>query len=174
MLPELSHKETQQFMRWLFKYFRFIDGSIGTSGLFGFACLHLYVATETIETFLKAGANPNPVCDDGNTLMHKLADQWPINSDVVKLLLDTGSHNLDVVNPKGETALHIFKRKQLALEGNPDPFLQTLMKNVLPLQCQCALVIRRNRIPFDELHPPILWSFVKSHGNDETTHLRHF
>ena len=167
MLPELSPHETQQFMRWLFQYFRFIDGSIRTLGLLGFACLHLNNSTEIIETFLKAGTNPNPVYEDGDTLMHKLAQQWPNNSDVVKMLLEAGSHNLDVVNPKGETALDIFQRKQLSLEGNLDPILQSLMKNVLPLQCQCALVIRRNRIPFDELQPPAILSFVKSHGTDQ-------
>ena len=173
MFPELSHNQKQQFMRWLFRYFRFIDGSIRKSGgLLGFACFRVN-SVEIIQIFLKAGANPNPVYDDGDTLMHKLARRWPYRLDVVKMLLDAGSHNLDVINPKGEMSLDIFKRKQLERDGNPDAFLQTLTKNVLHLQCQCAVVIRRNRIPFDELHPPILFSFVKIHGTDKTTHLHH-
>ena len=171
MLPELSPEETQQFMRWLFHYFRFIDGSIRKGGgLLGFACFRPNFSIEIIKTFLKAGANPNPVYDDGDTLMHKLACKWPSRRRLVKMLLDAGSHNIDVVNSKGDTALDIFKRKQLERDGNPDPFLQTLTQNVLPLQCQCAVAIHRNRIPFDELHPPIILSFVKNHKSFQNTH----
>ena len=83
-----------------FRYVLFIDGSIWKSGgLLGFACFRVN-SIEIIQTFFKAGANPNSVFDDGDTLTHKLACQWPYRSDVVKMLLDAGSHNLDVVNPK--------------------------------------------------------------------------
>ena len=142
-----------------------------TGRVFGqkIACFRPF-SIEIIKTFLKAGANPNPVYDDGDTLMHKLACKWPSRRRLVKMLLDAGSHNIDVVNSKGDTALDIFKRKQLERDGNPDAFLQTLTKNVLPLQCQCAVVIRRNRIPFDELHPPIILSFVKNHKSFQNTH----
>ena len=59
---------------WLFHYFGFIDGSIRRGGgLQGFACFRPNFSIEIIKTFLKAGANPKPVYDDGDTLLHKFA-----------------------------------------------------------------------------------------------------
>ena len=76
MFPESNHNQKEQFMRWLFRYFLFIDGSIRKyDGLPGFACFRLNISIEIIQTFLNAGANPNPAYDDGDTLIQKLARQ---------------------------------------------------------------------------------------------------
>ena len=131
-LPELSDERKQQFMDWLSHYFRNIEEQISKGrGLLSFAILPNEPGA-VIETFLNAGANPYAIIDDGDTLLHILAREWPYRSNVLQKLMDNGVR-LDVANAEGETPLDIFKRKhfQQHQTGNIDPFLQSIMNNVI-------------------------------------------
>ena len=84
--------------------------------------IRLNISIEIIQTFLNAGANPNPAYDDRNTLIHKLARQWPCRLDVVKMR--TGSHILDVVNQRRRNGSGYFQaitrstQKRMKLKEN--------------------------------------------------------
>ena len=67
----------------LLRLHRWIDIRRG-GGLQGFACFRPNFSIEIIKTFLKAGANPKPVYDDGDTLLHKFARKWSCRRRLVK------------------------------------------------------------------------------------------
>ena len=88
--------------------------------------------------------------------------------EVADLLMDAGCH-LNQKDIRGVTSLQLFRQmyRRLSAEGLLDtvPNLEDLTHNVvLPLTCYCAQSIRKHKIPFKQLIPPVVESFVERHG----------
>ena len=78
------------------------------------------------------------------------------------LLLDKGAH-FDRVNKSGKTAADVWTERY---EGDNEwcdrpSWLRESFP--LPLECQCAGVIRDNQVPYIKLLPESLCHFVKMH-----------
>lgn len=173
MLPKLSQEDGHRFKKALYHF-------IGTNHKFNYfdqgdilhvACRRTPISLDLIQLLLDLGADPNSVCAKGNTPLHLLAmincQVWsPTITDAVQKLLDFGAH-IDQPNRSGRRALGILKAKhrQLCLQGLPHVKLQSLLnRNVLPLTCLAAQVVRKNRIPFEDGQVPVdLHSFIRRH-----------
>ncbi|MDD3673221.1 MAG: ankyrin repeat domain-containing protein, partial [Synergistaceae bacterium] len=66
-----------------------------------------YKIPNMIRLLLKAGADPNFTDPDGNTAMHRAAEDGGVS--VIKLLIKAGG-NFHAVNAKGETPGHLLKK----------------------------------------------------------------
>jgi hypothetical protein len=58
-------------------------------------------------------------------------------------------------------------QREHASQGDPDPYLQSLINSALPLPLRCLAtkVLRQSVIPFDDVEkvPPTLWTFIQWH-----------
>ncbi len=133
------------------------------------ACNESYLSRESPDRFFAVirllvdfGADPNAVDADGNSPLHFLAK---LNGEMVdaaaELLLEKGGH-FDRVNKAGKTAADVWiERHELGANGWCDRPSWLRDSVPLPLECQCARVIRDNQVPYTKLLPESLCRFVK-------------
>ena len=163
-LPLLNLEESEEFKQWLSGYIGVVECHPRMFTLLHAVCHCHPQDNNTIQLLLNAGACPIATDKYGNSPLLLLSLARSFNGTAVQLLLDAGAH-LDQANDEGITPLNMLKRVQLIIAKQnlaPDPYLHSLCDTFFPLQCLCAQVIRKHRIPFEHL-PPVLKSFVEKH-----------
>jgi hypothetical protein len=122
-----------------------------------------------IQLILELGADPNAIDEKGQTPLHILAKQLFVIQEeyvsVFQTLVDSGIH-LDDAADNGDTVLSILKESSKPFH----PYLENLVKTVLPLKCYAARVIRRHGIDGDRL-PSSLQGFVARHSAKGITNI---
>ena len=170
MLPELNDEQCQQLKQGLRQYTRFTDNGSENS-LLHWTCYLPNIPLDLVRLLLEVKANHNALDYIGRTPLHIVAVNWSSRANVVEvadLLMDAGCH-LNQKDIRGVTSLQLFRQmyRRLSAEGLLDtvPNLEDLTHNVvLPLTCYCAQSIRKHKIPFKQLIPPVVESFVERHG----------
>ena len=172
MLPELSEEKCQQLKQWLYKYIHLDYTDVGNGwNLFHWTCSRQNISLDLVRLLLEVKANHNALDRYGRTPMHIVANNLNSPANVVEvadLLMDAGCH-LNQKDIRGVTSLQLFRQmyRRLFAEGLLDtvPNLEDLTHNVvLPLTCYCAQSIRKHKIPFKQIIPPVVESFVERHG----------
>jgi len=137
------------------------------------ACGQVYslpneVRLETIRLLLDSGADPNEVYGfGGNAPLHSLAKfNGEVADAVANLLLEKGAH-FDRVNKSGMTAADVWMECNEGANGWKDR-PSWLRRSVPPLlMCQCARVIRFNKVPYKSCPPGTLpaslYPFIELH-----------
>ena len=169
---KLNYEESQQLKLWLYKYvnFDYTDNGSGET-LLHWTCSRPNIPVDLVRLLLEVKANHNALDWYGQTPLHSVATNWDSRDNVVEaaeLLMDAGCHLIQP-DKDGATSLQLFRRMhdRLTAEGLLDtaPNLENLIHNVvLPLTCYCAQTIRKQKIPFKNLIPPVVESFVEKHG----------
>nr|CAH0106529.1 unnamed protein product [Daphnia galeata] len=129
------------------------------------------INVNTIQWFLKLGADPNAVDEKGQTPLHIWArGRYFLTEEelvpMFRALVDADTH-LDTANDEGETVISILKENLLSLKQSGEiaqPYFESLANTVFTLKCYCARVIRRHGIPINRL-PSQLQSFVAMHSD---------
>ena len=160
-IKKLSMKELKLYKKWLSEYIALIECHPHVYTLLHEACYGDSVDHEMVKFLLDAGSCPFATDEFGNSALHYLSQGMTFNGTAVQKLLNAGAH-LDQANTRGFTPLMNFKQLQLKLANDPIPYLDSLCSTFLPLQCLCAQVIRKKRIPSDNL-PRILKDLVEKH-----------
>ena len=117
-----------------------------------------------IRLLLEVGADPNTKDRRGYSPLHitaRFMDKGEMNSPLADLLLEYGAH-LDRVDDRQRTPFDVWKERNAGDAGDvlsPPPWLNP----VLPLECCCARIIQRNKIPFQRLPSKTLRDFVAEH-----------
>nr|CAH0102761.1 unnamed protein product [Daphnia galeata] len=113
---------------------------------------------ESINLFLRLGADPNATDMYGKTALHILASKWnwydtknELYVQVFQTLVDAGGH-LYMATPEGKTVVSILKerRENSSHYSYCHPYLESILTAVPPLTCLCVRVIRQHGIPFNE------------------------
>jgi len=122
---------------------------------------------ETIRLLLDSGADPNAVYGaDGNAPLHVLARfDGELVDAAANLLLKNGAH-FDRVNKSGKTALDVWMERHEGANGWKDRPSWCRPSNPPSLMCQCARVIRANKVPYNKeplILPVSLHPFVELH-----------
>ena len=137
---------------------------LGTNNRYHFS--NSFQKSDCIRFLLDAKVDPNAVDEWGNTPLFILTNERPaIDIKCIEIMLDAGAH-IDLALEKGYnarfSALRILKSR---LNENYSEIFP-LINSVRPLNCLCANVIRKNKIPFGKLIPsrPTLESFVRRHS----------
>jgi hypothetical protein len=126
---------------------------------------------------LKLGADPNIIDRHGKTPLHRLAADYlrlPEHVSLFETLVDDGGH-LDIATFNGDTVLAILHQSLQYVQANSQilgyslpGYYASLLKEVFPLSCLCARVIREHGIPFDGGRLPLrLQEFVARHRPTE-------
>lgn len=116
-----------------------------------------YQTSEVVEILLRCGADVAAQNHDGNTpLLHALKCMTNLDENIVKLLLEAGSH-IDTCNKEGICPLKLMNKQGFSLYP----------MNYLSLRCLAASVIMKCKVPFKHEIPETLVSFVQLHGNFE-------
>jgi len=135
------------------------------------ACGQVYypgneVRIETIRLLLDSGADPNEVYGfDGNAPLHAVAKfNGEVADAVANLLLEKGAH-FDRVNNSGKTALDVWMERHEGANEWKDRPSWCRPSNPPSLMCQCARVIRVNKVPYKEplIVPVSLLPFIEFH-----------
>jgi len=123
---------------------------------------------ETIRLLLDSGADPNSVDGEGDAPLHALAKfNGEVADAVANLLLENGAH-FDCVNKSGKTALDVWMERHEGANGWKDR--PSWLRPSVPhsLMCQCARVIRVNKVPYKSFPPGTLpeslYPFMKLHN----------
>lgn len=103
---------------------------------------------------LKVGADPNATDEDGNTPLHLAAMAKPCPAALAQTLLDNGAH-IDLVNNYGETFQSLLKGQQVHELVNVAKYTS--------LSCAAARVIQQFKIPYKNVVPAVLESFISCH-----------
>ena len=165
-------KKCQQLKQWLNQYVHFDITDCGSGWtLLHRTCLRPNIPVDLVRLLLEVKADHNAPDWYGQSPLHFVATNWDSLANVVEvadLLMDAGCH-LNQPDKYGETSLKFFQEMhhRLTAEGLLDtaPNLEDLIHNVvLPLNCYCAQTIRKHKIPFKNLIPPVVESFVEKHG----------
>jgi hypothetical protein len=162
--PQMSNQEKQKLEEY---YSNFIQNFFAhrTSTV-----LHLRYFPVNHNLFLKLGADPNAVDENGQTPLHiRAGDRYFLKNERLvtffRALVDADAH-LDTANDDGETVISILKENLLSLKQSGEiaqPYFDALANTVFPLKCYCARVIRRHGISINRL-PSQLQSFVAMHS----------
>ena len=170
MLRELNFRESEQLKQWLYQYVHSDYADNGFS-LLHWTCSRRHIPLDLVRLLLEVNANPNALNGIGRTPLHWLAVNFRSGANIVEvanLLMNAGSH-LNQPDHQGITSLQLFQEmhRRLSAEGllETTPNLEELIHPVvLPLTCYCAQSIRKHRIPFKNMIPPVVESFVEKHG----------
>lgn len=143
-------------------------GRSATNGtiLIGMACQTLSTSASLVAVLrllLDSGADPNnPAGKHVDSPLHILAKyDGEVVDTAANLLLNKGAH-FDRVNGSEKTALDVWLERNEGANGWTDR-PNWLRESVPPsLMCQCARVIRDNRVPYSRL-PQNLRRFVEIH-----------
>lgn len=98
-----------------------------------------FPSLDVINLLIEVGADPNALDQGGNSALHIAAKDVPSDRQVLKVLIESGSH-IDACNNKGDTAGSLLHTVHL--------------HNIVPplkytsLQCLASREIARNRIPY--------------------------
>lgn len=108
-----------------------------------------------VRLLCRTGADANVRDERGNTPLHLIAASSNCQADVARVLLAHGAH-LDAVNDRGKTFKDLL---------TPVQKLHPIANEVqyTSLACLAARVVRRNRIPFENVIPTALYQFVLQH-----------
>ena len=164
IVPLFNLEETKEFKQWLGHYQRLINCHSGVCTLLHAVC-QLPFSFQFISLLLGAGADPVASDERGQAPLHYLfrTSEFKINFESAcnkfQLILNAGAH-MDQLNSDGKTPMDICKSR-LGLK------IYAIVKRILPLSlsCFCAQVISRNKIPFKDVLPPKLQTFVVLHGS---------
>ena len=180
----LTQEEIENLKEYLYPFFRVYNSNNGATGLLHLAvdgCLdgpspHMTTYSTTVQIillFLEAGADPQTTDANGQSPFHLLFEGlvWTFarsNLKVVfKAMMDAGGH-LDQATPSGKTVISLIKEWRASMHPFShivrDPYFDTFIYSVLPLSCNCAQVVRRNGISFENKLPPSLHLFVLRHS----------
>ena len=172
ILAKILSEECQQLKQWLYRYIHF-DYTEGVKGgnLLHWTCSARKIPLNLVRLLLEVKANHNALDYLGRTPLHIVASNWYSHANVVEvanLLMDAGSH-LNQADTNGVTSLQLFQRmhRQFSADGLLGTVLnleELIHPGVLPLTCYCAQSIRKHKIPFKKLIPPVVESFVERHG----------
>ena len=172
MQRELNEEECRQLKQWLYRYvqFDYTDDGNGET-LLHWICSLQNIPLDFVRLLLEVKANHKALNRSGRTPLHVVANNWPSRANIVEvadLLMDAGSH-LNQADIHGVTSLQLFQEMhhRLSAEGLLDTALNLedlIHPVVLPLTCYCAQSIRKHKIPFKQLIPPVAESFVERHG----------
>jgi hypothetical protein len=176
LLPQLSAEESQQFKQCITEFIHLCDqtGTCRSNFFHRFCCSTAYCHRENvgviIQYFIDSGLlDPNAVDDEGNTVLHHLVKRLdfiydkngeikPTSFMALEQMLDNGGQ-IDKVNNDGETVRGILRNLQSELEcegyfNHPGIDLVVNRPALLPLTSCCAQLIRKRRIPFENLEFP--------------------
>lgn len=117
----------------------------------GAACGAAFPSPELAELLLDVGSNPNGVDNDGRTPLHAAARAKPCARAVARILLAHGAH-IDRADKSGNAPLDYCPT---LLDISP--------MHYTTLQCLCARVIVRHKLPYRGIVPQKLESFVECH-----------
>lgn len=98
-----------------------------------------FPSLDVISLLIEVGADPNALDQAGNSPLHIAAKDVPSNRQVIKVLIESGSH-IDACNHKGDTASSLLHT--------------VLLHNIVPplkytsLQCLASREIAKHRIPY--------------------------
>jgi len=132
-----------------------------------------------LRFFLRLGTDADAVDHFGNGPLHLLAAKpnGVLINALALLLLDSGAH-LDRVNKEGLTATDVWNKRKKRIQdrnmrwgvrrrrqqaGGWQDLPDWLRGDVPKLKCLSARIIRSHRIPYLEVLPPSLQSFVSFH-----------
>lgn len=139
--------------------------------------LSSFPSAQVLKLLLECGADPHSLDSEKNSPLHlaaanrhfgtspsppansnsPTAGQQPPSSErdkIILLLLNAGAH-LDQCNAMGKTAADLYKNGKLYQVINPI--------NYSSLQCLCAKVIQKHRLPYKDQLTPKLAAFVAIH-----------
>ena len=169
MFVENDKETSPEFQKWLASYIKFTNSHPGVLTVLHSICSRSTLPIKIIQLFINGKADPNAQYDDGNSPLHLLAvgKNFSNVAEATKLLLDVGAH-LDLSNKVGVTPLDLFKDRQMYLYQNGlpnDPYIDALIRTVLPLSCLSAQIIRQNSVPYkDKKLPSDIVSFIENHS----------
>lgn len=134
--------------------------------------LSSFPSAQVLKLLLECGADPHSLDADKNSPLHLAAanrhfgpssTSSPSSSSsqtgserdkIILLLLNSGAH-LDQCNAYGKTPADLYKNGKLYQVVNPI--------NYLSLQCLCAKVIQKHKLPYKDQLTPKLAAFVAIH-----------
>lgn len=118
---------------------------------------------KVISLFLDFGCLLNSEDEFGNFLLH-LAVMLNEDSsyDCVRTLVEAGAH-IDAVNYNNETPLQQTSNSYAANRAKIRDYLTTSEKTQITLRCLCAKTLIRNVIPYKNVLPNYLVSYVSEH-----------
>ncbi|KAH9524939.1 Protein fem-1 C [Bulinus truncatus] len=98
-----------------------------------------FPSLDVINLLIEVGADPNAIDEDGNFPLHIAAKDVPLDRQVIKVLVESGSH-IDACNNKGDTARELLQTVPLHSIVPPLKFTT--------LQCLASREIAKYRIPY--------------------------
>lgn len=98
-----------------------------------------FPSLDVVNLLIEVGADPNAVDQDGNSPLHVAAKDVPSDRQVLRVLIESGSH-IDACNNKGDTVADLLHNVQL--HSIVPPLKYTT------LQCLASREIAKNRIPY--------------------------
>ncbi|KAI8777545.1 protein fem-1 C [Biomphalaria glabrata] len=98
-----------------------------------------FPSLDVINLLIEVGADTNALDEDGNSPLHIAAKDMPLDRQVIKVLVESGSH-IDACNNRGDTARELLQTVPLHSIVPPLKFMT--------LQCLASREIVKNRIPY--------------------------